>query len=70
MNTAVQTVSFNEALKFWIKLGFISFGGPAEQIAIMNQEVVEWLNCLNLADHLFLCLFNERFIGECMQKCN
>lgn len=38
--------SFNEALKFWTKLGFISFGGPAGQIAIMHQEVVErrrWL---------------------------
>ncbi len=36
-----MTVSFKEALKFWIKLGFISFGGPAGQIAIMHQEVVE-----------------------------
>ena len=35
------TVSFKEALKFWTKLGFISFGGPAGQIAIMHQEVVE-----------------------------
>ncbi len=34
-------VSFKEALKFWTKLGFISFGGPAGQIAIMHQEVVE-----------------------------
>jgi chromate transporter len=33
--------SFKEALKFWTKLGFISFGGPAGQIAIMHQEVVE-----------------------------
>jgi hypothetical protein len=32
---------FREALKFWTKLGFISFGGPAGQIAIMHQEVVE-----------------------------
>lgn len=30
-----------ESLKFWTKLGFISFGGPAGQIAIMHQEVVE-----------------------------
>lgn len=30
-----------DALKFWIKLGFISFGGPAGQIAIMHREVVE-----------------------------
>ena len=36
-----KTVSFKEALKFWTKLGFISFGGPAGQIAIMHQEVVE-----------------------------
>ena len=36
-----RTVSFKEALKFWTKLGFISFGGPAGQIAIMHQEVVE-----------------------------
>ena len=35
------TVSFTKAVKFWAKLGFISFGGPAGQIAIMHQEVVE-----------------------------
>ncbi|MFZ7124706.1 MAG: chromate efflux transporter [Desulfobacterales bacterium] len=34
-------VSFKQALKFWTRLGFISFGGPAGQIAIMHQEVVE-----------------------------
>ena len=33
--------SFREALKFWTRLGFISFGGPAGQIAIMHSEVVE-----------------------------
>jgi chromate transporter len=32
---------FKDALKFWTKLGFISFGGPAGQIAIMHKEVVE-----------------------------
>ncbi|MFZ3047887.1 MAG: chromate efflux transporter [Desulfatirhabdiaceae bacterium] len=40
-STQPITVSFGEALKFWTKLGFISFGGPAGQIAIMHQEVVE-----------------------------
>mgnify|MGYP000733016524 CR=1 FL=1 len=34
-------IPFKTALKFWTKLGFISFGGPAGQIAIMHQEVVE-----------------------------
>ncbi|MGV3726433.1 chromate efflux transporter [Hydrogenophaga sp.] len=34
-------VSFSEALRFWLKLGFISFGGPAGQIAIMHTELVE-----------------------------
>lgn len=40
-------VSFAEALRFWVKLGFISFGGPAGQIAIMHRELVErrrWLS--------------------------
>jgi hypothetical protein len=41
MKPANLTVTFKEALKFWTKLGFISFGGPAGQIAIMHQEVVE-----------------------------
>ncbi|HSW08024.1 chromate efflux transporter [Aquabacterium sp.] len=34
-------VSFAEAFRFWLKLGFISFGGPAGQIAIMHTELVE-----------------------------
>ena len=33
--------SFREAFKFWLKLGFISFGGPTGQISIMHQELVE-----------------------------
>lgn len=34
-------VPFGQAVKFWTKLGFISFGGPAGQIAVMHKEVVE-----------------------------
>ncbi len=37
----MQAASYKDALRFWTKLGFISFGGPAGQIAIMHQEVVE-----------------------------
>ena len=33
--------SFREALRFWLKLGFVSFGGPAGQIAIMQHELVD-----------------------------
>lgn len=36
-----RRVSFGEALRFWVKLGFISYGGPAGQIAIMYRELVE-----------------------------
>jgi chromate transporter len=35
------SVSFFQAFCFWLKLGFISFGGPAGQISIMHQELVE-----------------------------
>lgn len=38
---APAPVSFLEATRYWFKLGFISFGGPAGQIAIMHQELVE-----------------------------
>lgn len=35
------TPTFKEAFLFWLKLGWISFGGPAGQIAIMHQELVD-----------------------------
>jgi chromate transporter len=41
LSVSPKTAPFKDALKFWTKLGFISFGGPAGQIAIMHQEVVE-----------------------------
>ncbi|MGH9941576.1 MAG: chromate transporter [Pyrinomonadaceae bacterium] len=45
-SSPARQVAFGEAFRFWLKLGFISFGGPAGQIAIMHRELVErrrWL---------------------------
>jgi chromate transporter len=39
--TKSKPVRFGEAFWFWVKLGFINFGGPAGQIAIMHRELVE-----------------------------
>ena len=39
--TAPEPIGITEAFWFWLKIGFISFGGPAGQIALMHQELVE-----------------------------
>jgi len=52
-------VRFREALGFWLKLGFISFGGPAGQIAIMHQELVErrrWISERRFLHALNYCM--------------
>ena len=52
-------VSFAEALRFWLKLGFISFGGPAGQIAIMHSELVErrrWISEKRFLHALNYCM--------------
>ncbi len=52
-------VSFGEAFRFWLKLGFISFGGPAGQIAIMHQELVErrrWISEKRFLHALNYCM--------------
>ena len=54
--TAPPPVSLGSAFKYWLKLGFISFGGPAGQIAIMHQELVEkrrWIS-----EHRYLHALN------------
>jgi chromate transporter len=56
---APSAPSFIEALRFWFKLGFISFGGPAGQIAIMHQELVErrrWISEQRFLHALNYCM--------------
>ena len=53
------TVSFWEAFRFWLRLGFISFGGPAGQIAIMHTELVEqkrWISEKRFLHALNYCM--------------
>jgi chromate transporter len=52
-------VSLREAFRFWLKLGFISFGGPAGQIAIMHAELVErrrWISERRFLHALNYCM--------------
>ena len=52
-------VTFGEALRFWLKLGFISFGGPAGQIAVMHRELVEqkrWISEKRFLHALNYCM--------------
>jgi chromate transporter len=51
--------SFGEAARFWFKLGWISFGGPTGQIAIMHQELVEkkkWVGEAQFLHALNFCM--------------
>ncbi len=55
----LQPVTFAEAFRFWLKLGFISFGGPAGQIAIMHTELVEhrrWISEKRFLHALNFCM--------------
>ena len=52
-------VSFRQALGYWLKLGFISFGGPAGQIALMHEELVErrrWISEKRFLHALNYCM--------------
>lgn len=52
-------VSFAAAFRFWLKLGFVSFGGPAGQIAVMHQELVErrhWISERRFLHALNYCM--------------
>jgi chromate transporter len=56
VNDRPEPVSFREAIGYWMKLGFISFGGPAGQISMMHQELVE--NRRWISEHRFLHALN------------
>src|SRR5919199_3545564 len=54
-----KVAGFSEAFRFWVKLGFINFGGPAGQIAIMHKELVErrrWISESQFLRSLNFCM--------------
>jgi chromate transporter len=56
---APPTVSRAEAFRFWLRLGFVSFGGPAGQIALMHEELVErrrWISEKRFLHALNYCM--------------
>src|SRR5688500_7422589 len=55
----IKHPTFKEALRFWILLGFISFGGPTGQISIMFNELVEkkkWISESRFLHALNFCM--------------
>jgi len=57
--TAPLAPTLSEALRFWLRLGFVSFGGPAGQIAIMHTELVErrrWISERRFLHALNFCM--------------
>src|SRR5712691_7584970 len=58
-NQAPTPVGLGEAFRYWLKLGFISFGGPTGQIAIMHQDLVErkrWISEKRFLHALNYCM--------------
>lgn len=56
---SIPGVSFGQALRYWLKLGCISFGGPAGQIALMHEELVErrrWISESRFLHALNYCM--------------
>lgn len=59
MTAPNQAVTLQEAFRYWLKLGFISFGGPAGQISMMHQELVErrrWISEKRFLHALNYCM--------------
>ena len=54
-----RAVGFPEAFAYWVRLGFISFGGPAGQIAIMQRDLVDrkrWISQGRFLHALSYCM--------------
>ncbi|SEP90624.1 chromate transporter [Solimonas aquatica] len=54
-----NTVTFREAFLLWLKIGFINFGGPAGQIALMHRLIVEerrWISETRFLHALNYCM--------------
>jgi chromate transporter len=54
-----HAVGFREAFGYWVRLGFISFGGPAGQIAIMQRDLVDrkrWISQTRFVHALSYCM--------------
>lgn len=59
MSIRIGRVPLREALRFWVKLGFINFGGPAGQISIMHEELVQrrrWISNERFLHALNFCM--------------
>jgi chromate transporter len=59
LNQPPPPVSIGNAFRYWLKLGFISFGGPTGQIAIMHQDLVErrrWISEKRFLHALNYCM--------------
>jgi chromate transporter len=57
--TAPSEVTFSQAFRLWLKLGFLGFGGPAAQIALMHRELVEerrWISERRFLHALNYCM--------------
>lgn len=59
MSQPKQAITFREAFFVWLKIGFINFGGPAGQIALMHRILVEekrWISETRFLHALNYCM--------------